>query len=279
MEAQFWGILKMISNKESIKKSPKAAIYLIPNFFTTMNIFCGFYAVIAVINENFVAASIAVLVAVIFDILDGKIARATKTTSRFGVEYDSLSDLISFGVAPAIMIYLWVLQSLGKIAWVAAFLFIVCGALRLARFNTQAGTNKTSDSNKYFVGLPIPAAAAMTAATVLFFNKLGLSAGDHKITILLMLYTLSFLMISTIRYNSFKSSRHDWKIRFDVMVGAMLSLIFFVALPSIALFFMGLIYIISGPFAMLLGINKKKSGDTQHDESIQPEEEASPVNL
>jgi CDP-diacylglycerol--serine O-phosphatidyltransferase len=127
----------MSRNKKFKKKYPARGIYVLPNIFTTMNIFCGFYAVVAAINGNFIAAPIAILVAVVFDILDGKIARATNTTSRFGVEYDSLADLISFGMAPGIMIYLWALKPLGRIAWLAAFLFTVCGALRLARYYQQ----------------------------------------------------------------------------------------------------------------------------------------------
>ncbi len=264
----------MSRNKKFKKKFPGRGIYVLPNLFTTMNIFCGFYAVVAAINGNFIAAPIAILVAVVFDILDGKIARATNTTSRFGVEYDSLADLISFGMAPGIMIYLWALKPLGRIAWLAAFLFTVCGALRLARYNTQAG-NISSD---YFMGLPIPAAAAMTATTILFFNKLGLVGGDYKILILLMLYILSFLMVSTIRYNSFKHPELYWKIRFNAMVGAILVLIFIAALPSFALFFMGLIYVVSGPFALLWGRHQDKSAEEEGTDGIQREENAGIAN-
>jgi CDP-diacylglycerol---serine O-phosphatidyltransferase len=264
----------MSRNKKYKTESFRRGIYIVPNLFTTMNIFCGFYAVIAAVNGNFITAPIAILVAAMFDILDGKIARATKSTSRFGVEYDSLADLISFGMAPGIMIYLWALEPMGRIAWLAAFLFTVCGALRLARYNTQAG----NISNNYFVGLPIPAAAVMAATTILFFNKLELIGGDYKIQILLLLYALSFLMVSTVRYNSFKHPELYWKIRFNVLVGAILVLMLIAAQPSIALFSMGLIYVISGPFNMLWNRKQTNSVETEKSEDVQREEKASPAN-
>ena len=115
------------------KERSRRGIYILPNIFTTLNLFCGFYAIIAAIDGKFVAAAVAIIIGVMFDILDGKIARATNTTSKFGIEYDSLADLISFGLAPGLMIYLWALKPLGRIGWLAAFLFMACGALRLAR--------------------------------------------------------------------------------------------------------------------------------------------------
>ena len=143
-------------------KKLRRGIFLLPNIFTTLNLFCGFYSIIASTSGKFLAAAVAIIIAGVFDWLDGKIARATNTTSRFGVEYDSLADLVSFGMAPGIMMYLWALQPLGRIGWLAAFLFAACGALRLARFNTQFG----SISSKHFIGLPIPAAAGMNAVGV-----------------------------------------------------------------------------------------------------------------
>ena len=141
----------------------RRGIYILPNIFTSLNIFFGFYSVIAAINGKYVAAALAIIIAAVFDMLDGKIARATHTTSKFGVEYDSLADLISFGLAPGLMMYLYALKPLGRIGWLAAFLFMVCGALRLARFNTQVGTI----SSDHFVGLPIPAAAGMSSSSAL----------------------------------------------------------------------------------------------------------------
>ena len=186
--------------KRIAKDKLRRGIYILPNIFTSLNLFCGFYAVISAIEAKFLTSAISIIIAVIFDALDGKIARATHTTSKFGVEYDSLADLISFGLAPGVLIYLWALQPLGRIGWLAAFLFMACGALRLARFNTQVGTI----SGNYFVGLPIPAGAGMLATTILFFNKLSISGNSFSVFILVLIYVLSFLMVSSIKYNSFK---------------------------------------------------------------------------
>ena len=247
------------------KEGIPRGIYILPNLFTTMNIFCGFYAVIAAVNGASNAAAIAILVAAIFDALDGKIARATHTTSRFGVEYDSLADLISFGLAPGLMIYLWALKPLGRLGWLAAFLFMVCGALRLARFNTQVDSVKSD----YFVGLPIPAAACMLAATVMLHHRLGIGTSANKILILMLIYVLSFLMVSSIKFYSFKKPELFKKMNFNVLVGAVLIMIFIAAQPAIALFSIGSAYIMSGPFGFLRkykALKKKKAESRKKDE-------------
>ncbi|NNJ99741.1 MAG: CDP-diacylglycerol--serine O-phosphatidyltransferase [Desulfatitalea sp.] len=217
--------------------------YLLPNLCTTMNMFCGFYSIVAAIDGNYITAAYAILIAGIFDNLDGKIARATRSTSNFGVEFDSLADLLSFGMAPGIMMYLWVLKPLGRIGWLAGFLFVVCGALRLARFNTRAGK---SDA-RFFLGLPIPAAAGMTAVTVMFCHKFGVAQQSYPFIFLVLLYGLSFLMVSTIRYSSFKKIALFSRMNFNVLVGAILVLIFIAAQPAIALFLLGAAYVVSGP--------------------------------
>ncbi len=245
----------MKTKRRDRKKQSSRGIYILPNLFTSMNLFFGFYAIIASINQKFVAAAVAILIGVVFDMLDGKIARATRTTSKFGVEYDSLADLITFGVAPGIMIYLWVLKPLGRLGWLAAFLFLACGALRLARFNSQTG----GVSSDYFVGLPIPAAAGMNAVTVLLFHKLGI--GQYPVLILIMLYSLSFLMVSTLKYNSFKKPELFKKMNFNVLVAAILILIFIAAQPSIALFLLGVGYLFSGLYNFLKTHGKTSSKD------------------
>jgi CDP-diacylglycerol--serine O-phosphatidyltransferase len=240
----------------------RRGIYVLPNIFTTLNIFCGFYAVISAIDGKYVACAVAIFAAILFDILDGKIARATNTNSNFGLEFDSLADLISFGLAPGLMMYLWALKPLGRIGWLAAFLYMVCGALRLARFNTQVG----SISGDYFMGLPIPAAAGMNAAFVLFWYKLGFSFEFNKLIILIMLYTLAFLMVSNIRYNSFKKVELFRSMNFNVLVAAILILIFIAAQPSITLFILGITYVLSGPFALVWRYrHKKRSRADSHD--------------
>jgi len=228
-------------------KERRRGIYMLPNIFTSFNLFFGFYSTISAISGRFELAAVLIIIAAVFDMLDGKIARATRTTSKFGMEYDSLADLVSFGMAPGLMIYLWALQPLGRIGWLAAFLFTICGALRLARFNTQAGTI----SSDYFVGLAIPAAAGMNATIVLLCYRLGIEESPNAVLILLVLYLLSFLMVSSIKYNSFKKPEWFRKMNFNALVGSVLILIFIAAQPSIALFLFGTVYVISGPFNAL----------------------------
>jgi CDP-diacylglycerol--serine O-phosphatidyltransferase len=221
----------------------KRGIYLLPNLLTTGNLFCGFYGIIAAIKYDFRTAAIAILVSCLFDILDGKVARLTGSISRFGVEYDSLADLVAFGVAPALLVYLWALNPFGRLGWAAAFLFVACGALRLARFNVQAD----SASKKHFVGLPIPGAAAMVATTVLFFYRMGGSDPTQNFLLLAMTYVLSFLMVSSIPYYSFKEFDGLQRMRFRTLFLMILLFSVIAARPTIMLFTLGLVYVSSGP--------------------------------
>lgn len=233
--------------KENFKKS----IYVLPNLFTSMNIFCGFYAILSAVDSRFVNASIAILIAGVFDLLDGKIARATHTTSTFGVEYDSLSDLISFGLAPALLMFLWVLKPLGRLGWLAGFLFMICGALRLARFNTASASG---GSSSYFQGLPIPAAAGMNVSVVLLFSRFGIDPEPYKIAFLILLYAISFLMVSSIKYHSFKNTGLFKTMKFNKLVAAILVLIFLAYEPCIVLFGGLLSYVLSGPVLLFFSL-------------------------
>ena len=182
----------------------KKGIYLLPNLFTSASLFCGFYSIIASFKEHFVPASIAIFVAVVFDGLDGRIARLTNTTSKFGAEYDSLADVIAFGVAPSLLAYSWSLSIYGKWGWIVAFLFVLCGALRLARYNIQIGIIESN----VFNGLPIPAAASVVATTVIFFSDyVGVEGKFHNIFIMVFVIILSLLMVSSIKYYSFKDMK------------------------------------------------------------------------
>ncbi len=166
-------------NKEPRMKNIriKKGIYVLPNLFTTASLFAGFYSIVASIQEKYFVAAIAILVSLVFDGLDGRIARFTNTTSKFGAEYDSLADLIAFGVAPSLLAYIWVMSSDGKMGWIAGFLFVACGALRLARYNIQIGIIES----KVFNGLPIPAAASVIATTVIFFDFIGIEGKYHNL--------------------------------------------------------------------------------------------------
>jgi len=251
-------------NKKTFqKKNLKKGIYILPNLFTSLNLFAGFYAIVSSIDGKFVAASYAILVAAVFDSLDGKVARVTNTASKFGIEYDSLADLISFGLAPGLMIYLWALKpmEMGRFGWLAGFMFVICGALRLARFNTCA----EETPNAYFIGLPIPAAAAMNVTTVLFFHQLGIQ--PSATLMMIMLYSLAFFMVSTIKFNSFKKFAISNKIKLYALVGIILIFILIVASPSNVLFVMMVLYVLSGPVGIIWRIknahkDNKKGDDT-----------------
>ena len=220
-------------------------VYLLPNLITTGSLFAGFYAIVAGMDGRFYAAAWAILVALILDGLDGRIARLTKSTSGFGVQYDSLADLVSFGVAPALLVYLWALKPYKQFGWVAAFLFVVCGALRLARFNVQTG----SMDPRYFNGLPIPAAAMMVATSIAFYFEIGEWAPDKHIYILVMIYLLSFLMVSNIKYISFKKVELFRRHPFHTLVGLVLIFVVIAAAPNIMGFLVMLAYVGSGPIS------------------------------
>jgi len=179
------------------KKKLRRTVFLLPSAFTVGNIFAGFCAVISTLHGNYGTAALAIGIAVVLDGIDGRLARMTGSTSDFGLQLDSLADIISFGIAPALLVYSWGLEDFGNFARFSAFVFLICGAMRLARFNAQV------QEMKHFAGLPIPAGAGMVAATVHFFQVLPDST-LFKVALVAMTYILSFLMISTIRYPSLK---------------------------------------------------------------------------
>ncbi len=215
-----------------------------PNLFTTASLFCGFYSIIASLKEHFVPASIIILVAVVFDGLDGRIARFTNTTSKFGAEYDSLSDVIAFGVAPSFLAYNWAMSFYGKWGWLAAFLFVLCGALRLARYNIQIGIIES----KVFNGLPIPAAASVVATTVIFFDYAGVEGKFHDPSMLFFVTVLSILMVSNIKYYSFKDLKLLARKPFMTFFSLILLLIIVLAIPEIVAFVAMLGYALSGRY-------------------------------
>jgi CDP-diacylglycerol---serine O-phosphatidyltransferase len=222
-------------------------VYLLPNLITSMSLFSGFYAIVASMDGRFYAAAWAILIAMILDGLDGRVARMTKTTSGFGVQYDSLADLVAFGVGPGIMTYLWALKDFKQFGWAAAFLFVVCGALRLARFNVQQG----SFDPRYFNGLPIPGAAVMVAASVAFYHEMGwVSQGSTFI--LGMMYVLSFLMVSNIKYISFKKVELFRRHPFHTLVGLVLIFVAVAAVPNILGFLLMAAYVVSGPISTFM---------------------------
>ncbi|PLX85639.1 MAG: CDP-diacylglycerol--serine O-phosphatidyltransferase [Desulfuromonas sp.] len=238
------------SKRENLRKG----VYLLPNLITSGSLFAGFYVIIASTNENFTRAAWFILLSAILDGLDGKVARLTGTSSKFGMELDSLADVVAFGVAPGVLMYTWALKPFGKLGWLAAFLYVVCGALRLARFNVQVETVES----KRFIGLPIPAAASIVATCVLLFYELGGTGTIKKVSVVVLVVLLAFLMVSNIRYFSLKDPELFKRQPFMMLVVAILLLIVIVAQPEIMLFVIGMTYMASGPVGFLLGRRGKK---------------------
>lgn len=233
-------------------------VYLLPNLITTCGLFSGFYAIIATIDGSYQTAALCILLAHVFDGLDGRIARLTKSTSRFGIEYDSLSDLVAFGVAPGILVYKWALEPWGHWGWLAASLYVACGALRLARFNVQADLGK-----KGFTGLPIPAAADTVASTVLLYYFFGGEGATHKhIILLVLIYALAALMVSNVSYQSFKNLQFSRRRPLWMLVALIVGLKLVIAEPQIFLFTAVFIYALSGPVTWLLRTPKLRRART-----------------
>lgn len=247
----------MRNNRKYPPERRNLAIYVLPNLFTTANLFCGFYSIIASMKGMYEIAAIAILIAVVLDSLDGRIARMTHTTSRFGGEYDSLCDLVSFGVAPAIMIYNWSLFSFGKWGWLVAFLFVVCGALRLARFNVQVGII----DSRCFNGLPIPGGAAVLATFILLFYYLGGEGRYPSLPIVVGVVAVSIFMVSSIKYYSFKDLNYFSRKPFMSFVTIVLILVIIAAEPQIMLFTFAFGYSLTGPLWAVLKLLRKHQGN------------------
>jgi CDP-diacylglycerol--serine O-phosphatidyltransferase len=224
----------------------RRGVSLLPTFFTMGNLFLGFRAIIESIEGRHQRAAPLILWAILLDMLDGRIARMTGTASEFGGELDSLADAISFGVAPAVLIYTWACQPTMPIGWVAMFLFVVCGVTRLARFNVQ----KHAVDGRHFVGLPIPAAAGQLAAIVMFLET-PLGSNHARLLILLLMVTLSFLMISTLRYPSFKSVDLRSRRSHVTVLGVALLFLLLATHPDWIILTLGSAYTLSAPTTYL----------------------------
>ena len=249
------------------KIKTKRGIYLLPSIFTTFALFAGFYSIVASINGDYTIAAISIMVAMLWDTLDGRIARLTNTQSAFGAEYDSLSDLVSFGVAPALLVYLWSLSDLGRIGWLAAFIYLTCAALRLARFNTQVGVT----DKRYFQGLSSPASAGVIASMIWlkFWNFEYLDFGVVSLSYYIgvsITILCGLLMVSNVRYFSFKEFDSIEKASFRFLIFTVLGLILLLYKPNIVLFTGFFIYMLSGPLITIIGVykrrQKKKKGKT-----------------
>jgi CDP-diacylglycerol--serine O-phosphatidyltransferase len=251
--------VKAMSESRNIRQK---GAFLLPNALTTGALFAGVYSIISGINGEYAAAAVAIGVAGILDGLDGRVARLTNTQSEFGVQYDSLSDMISFGLAPALLAFNWSLQSMGelsplagKLGWLAAFVYIACAALRLARFNAQAG----GDDRTYFQGLASPAAAVTLAALVWFFHDNGVPGESVRWLVWFMTIAIGVLMFSNVRYFSFKTLATNEKVPIMWLFLLMLVLVLLaIDTPTVALG-VGLIYIASGIIHTLNGRRKRQA--------------------
>jgi len=231
----------------------RKGIYVLPNLITLSSMFSGFYSIIASFNSDYERAAWAILIASIFDVLDGWVARITHTASKFGIEIDSLSDAISFGVAPGVLVYSWSLQSFGKIGWLGAFFLVACAALRLARFNVQMG----SEEKKHFTGLPSPAAALMIATTVLAYQDVidilkqlqferlaDIISLDYWV--LGLTFIVAGLMVSNITYHGLKEANLRERRPFGLLVGIVAILVVIAYHPALVLFLISLVYVLTG---------------------------------
>jgi CDP-diacylglycerol--serine O-phosphatidyltransferase len=253
--------------KERRKKidSMRKGIYILPNLFTATSLFCGFFSLLRTLQEDFYAAAIFILISGLLDGMDGRVARYTNTTSRFGVEFDSLADVIAFGVAPGMLVFAWALEPFGRLGWLAAFLYVVCGALRLGRYNIQVNTVES----RYFSGLPIPAAAGLIATGILVFYKLGDIGVSKHLTILIATYILAFLMVSTVKYYGFKDIELFRRKPFRWLVIAILLIIVVAYEPEYTLFGLFLIYAVSGPIMTIIFLRRRRAS-----RPLLPEEKA-----
>ncbi len=242
------------------QKQQRRGIYLLPNLFTTAGLFAGFYAIVSAIRGDFEASAVAIFVAMVMDGLDGRIARMTNTQSDFGAEYDSLTDMIAFGLAPALVMFQWSLLEMGKFGWMIAFIYTACAALRLARFNTQVGVA----DKRYFQGLPSPAAAACIAGWVWLGTTEHYSQGVTANVGMALTFACGLLMVSSMRYHSFKELDLKGKVPFVVMLIVVLIVALIANNPPWVLFFGFLIYALSGPVVTLIKLRKHRSERSNH---------------
>jgi len=244
---------------EEQDKQRSRGIYLLPNLFTSAALFAGFYAIIAAINGKFESAALAVFIAMVMDGLDGRVARLTNTQSEFGSQYDSLADLISFGMAPALIVYSWALNGLGKPGWLAAFMYTAAAALRLARFNAQLGTA----DKRYFTGLASPASAALVVGMVWVFNDYDVPGRSMDWYALAVTVTAGLLMVSNFRYRSFKDLDLKNRVPFVSVLLVMLVYMLISLKPPQVLFGAFALYALSGPIGTLWSLRRHRQARRQ----------------
>lgn len=243
-----------IDIQPEISKPRSRGIYLLPNLLTTLGLFAGFYGIVAALKGYFGVAAYAIFVAMVMDALDGRVARLTNTQSAFGTEYDSLADVVSFGVAPALVMYSWSLTTLGKVGWLAAFIFAVAGALRLARFNTQVA----HADKRFFQGIPIPAAAGILASIVCMLHDYTTQPKWFVLLMLIITILTGVLMVSNIRYHSFKELNMRDTVPFIGILLVVLAIVCIALNPPAMLFILFAGYGLSGPIMTLVALRQRR---------------------
>ena len=245
-----------------MSESKHKGIYLLPNLLTTAGLFSGFFAVVSSMNGRFEAAAVAVFVAMIFDGLDGRVARITNTQSDFGAEYDSMADMVSFGMAPALVAYNWGLSDPGKLGWFAAFIYVAGAALRLARFNTQVGIA----DKRFFQGLASPAAAAVVCGFVWLGVEYDINGDDIGLIVALVTGLSGLLMVSNFKYNSFKEVNWNGKVPFVALLVILLIFIIVATEPALVLFIVFALYALAGPINTFRTVDKVTLSDVVGDQ-------------
>lgn len=258
---------KTLNRRKRLRDRLHVNIYVLPNLLTIMNMFFGYYALIHSILGDYTQAAYAICAAAVFDLLDGRVARMTHSTSEFGAELDSLSDLVSFCIAPGILLYLWALQPFGRIGWLVSFFFVACGALRLARFNVH----KTVINKAYFQGLPTPMAAGIVASSVMAFNDLQWE-GSSSYILLSITALLGVVMVSTFPYRSFKDIDFKHRLPFRYLVFGVFLVAVVAMRPEVMLFVTFMTYALFGAIFGILKIGRQPKivapVDSHHDEYL-----------
>lgn len=264
INSQEYGLKRRVPDKF------RGLLFLLPNALTTLNLFMGFFSLIAASRQQWEAAAIAIMVAAFTDGLDGRMARLTKTQSEFGEQYDSMSDLVSFGAAPAFLIFRWALLVHGRLGWLVAFLFLACAALRLARFNVQ----KQTEEKRYFIGCPSPVAATTVGAAVLFYENIERLAPTRDLYMLLVVFVLAVTMVSNVRYRSFKDLNFKSQRGFGYALVIIVVLLLISRKPESYIFPVGMYYVLAAPLAAAFRKLRRVLGEVVKDppEWTEPEE-------
>jgi len=246
--------------QDELGKPRRRGIYLLPNLFTILSLFAGFYAIVMGMRGHFADASIAIFIAMLMDALDGRIARLTNTATEFGAQLDSLCDMVSFGLAPSLVLYSWSLHAIGKPGWLAAFIYVVCNALRLARFNTQLGT----PNKRYFQGLSTTASAGAVAGFVWLCAKYDMSGVMIVLPVAIATILLGLLQVSTVRYQSFKDLGSNGRVSFVFILIAVLVIVLISFNAPLVLFLIFFAYVLSGPVMTVWGIRTRRKKRKLH---------------